>query len=311
EPFLAHDSGVGDQERILVFGTPKNFERLSTAKAWFMDGTFKVTPSLFYQVYTVHGLYHGAVIPLAYALLPNKQEVTYRRLFSVLSSLLSSVAVEAIYCDFEAAVITTCSRIFPQAKIQGCFFHLCQSVYRRLCKLGFQARYGNDEEFAMRMLPALAFLPPAEVPDAFDGLLEVFPTEATDLAMYFEDTYIGRRRRNGVQAAMFSTSLWSVHDAVLQNLPRTNNSVEAWHRGFQSNVDCCLPNLWAFFKCLKDEQALQELKMAQLDVGQQPPRLARKYREVNERISRILEDHTSSSAVDTLRNIARNIRFSV
>lgn len=85
----------------------------------------------------------------------------------------------------------------------------------------------------MRMLPALAFLPPAEVPDAFDGLLEVFPTEATDLAMYFEDTYIGRRRRNGVQAAMFSTSLWSVHDAVLQNLPRTNNSVEAWHRGFQ------------------------------------------------------------------------------
>ncbi|CAN7990398.1 unnamed protein product, partial [Ixodes pacificus] len=119
--------------------------------------------------------------------------------------------------------------------------------------------------------------------------------------MYFEDTYVGRRRRNDVQAAMFCTSLWSVHDAVLQNLPRTNNSVEAWHRGFQSNVDCCLPNLWASFRCLKDEQAFQELKMAQLDLGQQPPRLPRKYREVNERISRILEDHRSSSAVDTLR----------
>ncbi|KAM7287686.1 uncharacterized protein ISCGN_031377 [Ixodes scapularis] len=140
----------------------------------------------------------------------------------------------------------------------GMFFHLCQSVYRRLCKLGFQARCDNDEEFAvqMRMLPAFAVLHPAEVLDAFDGLLEVFPTEATDLAMYFEDTYIGRRRRNGVQAAMFPTSLWSVHDAVLQNSPHTNNSVPAWHRGFQSNVDCCLPNLWAFVKCLKDEQAL-------------------------------------------------------
>ncbi|CAN8008536.1 unnamed protein product, partial [Ixodes pacificus] len=225
EPFLAYDSGVGDQERILVFGTPKNFECLSTAKALFMDGTFKVTPSLFYRVYTSHGLYCGAVISLAYALLPNAQEVTYR-------CLLSSVAVEVIYCDFEGAVITACSRKFPQAKIEECFANLCESVYRGLCKLGLQARYGNDEEFAMRMLPALAFLPPAEVPDPFDGLLEVFPTEAIYLAMYFEDTFIARRRRNGVQAAMFPTRLWSVYNAVLQNMPRTNNSVEAWHRGF-------------------------------------------------------------------------------
>lgn len=76
---LAHDSGVGDEDRILVFGTPKNFELLSTAKMWFMDGTFKVTPSLFYQVYTVHGMYRGAVIPLLYSLLPNKRKETYAR----------------------------------------------------------------------------------------------------------------------------------------------------------------------------------------------------------------------------------------
>ncbi|XP_064482473.1 uncharacterized protein LOC135395158 [Ornithodoros turicata] len=161
----------------------------------------------------------------------------------------------------------------------------------------------------MRMLPALAFLLPAEVRDAFHELLEVFPSEATDLAMYFEDTYVGRRRRNGVQTAMFPSSLWSVHDAVQQDMPRTNNSVEAWHRGFQSNVDCCLPNLWAFLRCLKDEQALQEMKMAQLDAGQQRPRLARKYKNVNECISRVLEEHSSGSPLCTLQNIARNIRF--
>ncbi|KAH9359853.1 hypothetical protein HPB48_002452 [Haemaphysalis longicornis] len=149
-PFLAYDSGSGDHDRILVFGTAKNFERLSAAKCWFMDGTFKVTPSLFYQIYTVHGLYHGAVIPFMYALLPNKKEETYQRLFSVLAGMVSNVACEVMYSDFEAAAITACARHFPQTRMQGCFFHLCQSVYRKLCKFGMQARYSNDEEFAVQ-----------------------------------------------------------------------------------------------------------------------------------------------------------------
>lgn len=75
-------AGSGGKDRHLVFGTLKSFERLSTTSTWFMDGTFKVTPSLFYQVYTVvytvHGLHHGAVTPFLYALLLNKEE-TYRR----------------------------------------------------------------------------------------------------------------------------------------------------------------------------------------------------------------------------------------
>ncbi|KAG0419516.1 hypothetical protein HPB47_004043 [Ixodes persulcatus] len=85
--------------------------------------------------------------------------------------------------------------------------------------------------------------------------------------------------------------VWSVHDAVWQDIPHKDNAVEAWHRGFQSNVDCCLPDLWAFLMCLKDEQALQELRMAQLDVEQPPPRLAKKYKDANDRIYEVLEEH--------------------
>ncbi|KAM7293457.1 uncharacterized protein ISCGN_026587 [Ixodes scapularis] len=79
ESFVAHDSGFGDRNRILVFATQRNLDCLSRSKAWFMDGTFKVTPSIFFQVYTVHGMYKDAVIPLVYALLPNKTEETYQR----------------------------------------------------------------------------------------------------------------------------------------------------------------------------------------------------------------------------------------
>lgn len=83
------------------------------------------------------------------------------------------------------------------------------------------------------MLPALAFLPVGAIPEAFQDLLEVFPQEAIELADYFEDVYVGRPRRNGVSSAQFPPKLWSVYEAALDGMPRTNNSVEAWHYGLQ------------------------------------------------------------------------------
>lgn len=85
----------------------------------------------------------------------------------------------------------------------------------------------------MKMLPALAFLPVGAIPEAFQDLLEVFPQEAIELADYFEDVYVGRPRRNGISSAQFPPKLWSVYEAALDGMPRTNNSVEAWHYGLQ------------------------------------------------------------------------------
>lgn len=183
---------------------------------------------------------------------------TFFRFFTILSSILAQPALELAYCDFESAAIIAAGNIFRQVRVQGYFFHLCQAVYRKLCKLGFQTRYGSDEDFAVqvsscisagfdkggdsygtciqfqvRMLPALAFLPPAEVAEAFEDVMTRFPPEALQIALYFEDTYIGRRRRNGLLSATFPTSIWSVHRSVVEGLPRTNNSAEAWHRSFQ------------------------------------------------------------------------------
>lgn len=97
------------------------------------------------------------------------------------------------------------------------------------------------------MLPALAFLPIADIPEAFEDLLEVFPAEATSVADYFEDVYIGRRRRNGMSTAMFPPTVWSVRDSTLAEMPRTNNSVEAWHRGLQVNSRFSLHGLLKYY----------------------------------------------------------------
>ena len=53
---------------------------------------------------------------------------------------------------------------------------------------------------------------------------------------YFEDTYIGRPGRRQRRDTRFSHDMWNVYQRTLQELPRTNNNIDGWHRGFQSLI---------------------------------------------------------------------------
>ena len=75
--------------RSLLLGTPKNMEILAQSKNWVIDGTFKSSPELFYQMVGIHGLFTvpGSAdrhhIPLCYGLLPGKTTNLYETLFEV------------------------------------------------------------------------------------------------------------------------------------------------------------------------------------------------------------------------------------
>ena len=49
ERFLIHDSGIGDEKRILIFGSPDALQLLRESPHWFGDGTFKVCPRIFFS----------------------------------------------------------------------------------------------------------------------------------------------------------------------------------------------------------------------------------------------------------------------
>ena len=51
EQFLQHDSGHEDPNRFLVFSTPTLLTLLAAALTVFCDGTFKISPMAFEQVY--------------------------------------------------------------------------------------------------------------------------------------------------------------------------------------------------------------------------------------------------------------------
>ena len=117
------------------------------------------------------------------------------------------------------------------------------------------------------MLAVLAFSPPDHTIKWFERLISEFdfPTEIVD---YFEDTYIGRPNLNGSRRnPRFHVSMWNVYDRTVDNLPRTNNSVEGFHRGFESMIQATKPDVWKFLDAIQRQQTLQEFNYSQLKSG--------------------------------------------
>jgi len=50
------------------------------------------------------------------------------------------------------------SGTYPDAHVTECYFHLCQSVIRKVNEIGLKMEYETNDE--VRCLPALAFIPP-------------------------------------------------------------------------------------------------------------------------------------------------------
>lgn len=249
EDFLLYDSGHGDDKRMLVFGTRQNLRMLAENRNWHADGTFKVVPLLFYQLFTIHAQYFGRAVPLIYALLPNKKRKTYIHLLKALKTIEPNLAPLTLMIDYEMAVIKSFCTIFPRLQETGCFFHFSQCIWRKIQEEGLALQYENDVDFALAMkhLAALAFVPVTSVVQAFELLIEsdVLPPEADSIIAYFEDVWIGkmnlRRKRSEPQ---YAHALWNVFEITKNNEIRTNNSVEAWHRGFETLTTAHHENIW-------------------------------------------------------------------
>jgi len=84
----------------------KNNKRVrKIVEHWFSDGTFSSCPNLFYQFYTIHAVFHTEIISLVYALLPDKKETTYVKLFQALKSIKFGLCPKSFVVDFEKAAI--------------------------------------------------------------------------------------------------------------------------------------------------------------------------------------------------------------
>jgi hypothetical protein len=261
--------------RFLILGTDDTVAFLRLCGVWMADGTFKTSPELFEQIYTVHGSHEGFTIPCLYGLLPNKTKAMYRKFWRAVYDLTGQSPETVLLTDFEqasylAAIIEAGGDEFFEHG--GCFFLFRQAVHKALQGFGLQNKYINDASFRDRVarLAALSFLPPMDVPGAFDKLAEMFTDDEQPLTKYFSNTWVGAKHKKGSgrKTPVFSPNVWSCHDRVLRGNMLTTNSAELFHKNHKAAFPAgCHPSMPTFIKNLHCQQLLSMNDIAKVAMG--------------------------------------------
>ena len=76
------------------------------------------------------------------------------------------------------------------------------------------------------MIKSLAFVPPECVLNYYNSLYNNLDNSAKIIAKWFKQNYIGTQHKE----PLYLPDFWCVANSVQENFPRTQNSVEAWHR---------------------------------------------------------------------------------
>ena len=282
--FLLANDGV--EERILIFGTSQNIRYLCAADTIFMDGTFKISPDMFHQVYALHAVVMGVMVPLCICLLPSKTGATYKRMFSLIKNVSVQLGHQfnpGTFCiDYESAVITAIDELFPNSRVRGCLFHYSQALWRYVQTCGLVQRYRNDDNFnrLVRRAFALPLVPPASIDDVWLRAMDEEPDpEVERFKDYVTTTWVDNL------TARFPYEIWNQYDNI--GGIRTTNNLESWHSKMKKELERPHPNVFRFIELLKEEQTRVENELRLLQAGGQVPAQRQKYRNVTLRLLRL------------------------
>ena len=130
------------RKEVVMIGSDKGLKLLKENEEHiFGDGTFKYAPTHYKQMFTLHIIKDFTYVPVCYFLLRNKQQSTYETMFRMVSDMCPGFSPKVAHFDFEIAIHNGFKKVFPEAEVRGCRFHIAQAWYRKLASLGLQATY--------------------------------------------------------------------------------------------------------------------------------------------------------------------------
>ena len=270
-----------------------------------MDGTFKCVPNLYGQFYTIHGEIGGYVVPLVFALLPNKQAAMYRTLFDRLFAYATLLGVQLqpteLITDCELSVLSVVKDVFPNVCHRICYFHFVQANYRYAtenCGLTIPYRDDTAVHRLLRRFWALAYLPVIAISLMFPALKEEAETHATHSVSLMQ--YVAYFERQWLRNNTVPKRLWNIHNVGSGR--RTNNDTEGWNNKWNRAVAKAGPGYYESVLHLRRQQADTENIFRQIAVGVPPPPRRPKYVAKDERIQNYINRWMSPPETDVEHN---------
>ena len=215
----------------------------------------------------------GFTLPCIMALLPNKKRSTYVQMLDMINDAVVSWDEHRVLLDYEAVAW----QAFQEKgfEVAGCFFHFRKATYAKVQWLGLAGKYQADYDFRLRVasLAALSFLPPEDVPGAFDTLAaeQFTDPEEAPLVEYFAKTWVGERRQRsrGRNPPLFAIDLWSTHTRVIEDMMLTTNAAELFHRHHRVQFSQGQhPGMQRFIDNVKAQFRITLNDLSKVDLGQ-------------------------------------------
>ena len=263
ENIIKGDTLISDNKRVIMYSTDALLDVLARGKQILGDGTFKITPRGWTQVFTIAAQVDmdGTFVTCAYILLPDKKRESYNIMFSMLKEALSrrglELSAEFFMSDFEIAIRQAFMQIFPTVMVRGCLFHYAKAIVGKVHKKGFKSDFAdmkNNGPFCafVRSVLGLPYVPLRRLNEGIRNLYIMAKKLhgkqrhfAISMIKYVESVWI-----NG----NFAPITWNVsgHDGV-----STNNSSEANNRKLGAKMKAH-PNFYAFCGAIKKEISFEK-----------------------------------------------------
>ena len=268
---------LSEDKSFLILGTLRNLERLFTSQRWICDGTFKVVPRLFQQLFTFFGCFYDRYFPLIFVLMQAKSQNAYEDVLNLLMKLRIDNELDIadnieIMLDFEKASANAFQNVIPNVTIRRCLFHLSQNVYRKIQECGLTTLYKSEEvsRCRLKMLPALSFLPTKDVKVGFNSIREGSSLQLLPVIDYFDYNYVHGKfkyaTRSGIKIfdnPSYPIDEWNASISIGSNKPRTSNYIEGWHNKLRVLCNGTHINLWELLELLLGEHHAVWINMQQ------------------------------------------------
>ncbi|KAG0440054.1 hypothetical protein DMUE_2020 [Dictyocoela muelleri] len=256
-------SGIEDPNRVLIFTTQENIKHLVNSSILICDGTFKTSPSSFEPIFTIQCRLREMYLPVMFCFMKHKNEMSYDKIFKWIKSYQEDILnnEKSIIFDFELASFNSIKKRFIHSNLYGCCFHLRQIIWRKIQNLGFSSIVINNVSIKLqvKMILALSFVSFEYVVFYSLRLKSYIQEEKSKEVLqpfeWFNQEYIYNQSRNK------SICFWNVKCRTEKKVPRTNNSLECYHRHLNTLVHTKQSSVILILNELKNEQTLTENKI--------------------------------------------------